>query len=106
MRLFLYGTLLDPARMARCTGREVAMAPAMLRGWKRVAMRGGRYPTLVRARAAVRGAVAVVDAAALRRLSAYEGPLYYLRRVAVRTARGNTVAGVWIARAATKRPWF
>ncbi len=106
MRLFLYGTLLDPARMARCTGRPVALHAATLRGWKRVAMPGGRYPTLVRARAAVRGAVAVVDAAALRRLSAYEGPLYDLRRVAVRTARGNTVAGVWIARAATKRPWF
>jgi gamma-glutamylcyclotransferase (GGCT)/AIG2-like uncharacterized protein YtfP len=105
VRLFLYGTLLDPARMARCTGREVAMAPAMLRGWRRVAMRGGRYPTLVRGRGTVAGALAVVDAAALRRLSAYEGPLYDLRRLAVRAAGGNTVAGVWIAKAATRRRW-
>ncbi len=105
MRLFLYGTLLDPARMARCAGRPVRLAPASLRGWKRVAMRGGRYPTLVRARATVRGALARVDAAALRRLCAYEGPLYGFRHLAVRAGRGNTVAGVWIARAATKRPW-
>lgn len=106
MRLFLYGTLLDPARMARCAGRPVALHAATLRGWARVAMPGGRYPTLVRARGTVAGAVATVDAATLRRLNAYEGPLYDLRRVAVRSARGNTVAGVWIARAATKRPWF
>jgi gamma-glutamylcyclotransferase (GGCT)/AIG2-like uncharacterized protein YtfP len=105
MRLFLYGTLLEPARLARCVGRRVALAPALLCGWRRVAMKGGRYPTLVRARAAVGGAVARVDAAGLRRLVAYEGPLYELRRLAVRTGRGNSVAGVWIARAATRRPW-
>lgn len=105
MRLFLYGTLLDPARMARFAGRPMPLAPATLPGWKRVAMRGGRYPTLARARAIVPGAVAVVGAAALRRLSAYEGPLYDFRRLAVATARGKTVAGVWIARAATKRTW-
>jgi gamma-glutamylcyclotransferase (GGCT)/AIG2-like uncharacterized protein YtfP len=103
--LFLYGTLLEPARLARCVGRPVALAPAWLRGWRRVAMRGGRYPTLVRARGCVRGAVAVVDAAGLRRLSTYEGPLYELRRLAVRTGRGNSVAGVWIARAASRREW-
>jgi gamma-glutamylcyclotransferase (GGCT)/AIG2-like uncharacterized protein YtfP len=91
--------------MARFVGRPVSLAPATLHGWRRVAMRGGRYPTLVRARATVQGAVANVDAAALRRLSAYEGPLYAFRRLAVRTGRGKTVAGVWIARAATKRTW-
>ena len=106
MRLFLYGTLLDPLRMASCAGRPVALAPARLPGWRRVARKGGRYPTLVRARGAVEGAVATVDAATLRRLAAYEGPLYDLRRLAVATGRGKTVAGVWIARAATKNPWF
>ena len=110
LRLFLYGTLLDPGRMARFAGRPVVLAPAALRGWRRVAMpggpkRGGRYPTLVRARGSVPGAVAVVGAAALRRLAAYEGPLYGFRHLAVQAGRGNTVAGVWIARAATKRPW-
>jgi gamma-glutamylcyclotransferase (GGCT)/AIG2-like uncharacterized protein YtfP len=105
MRLFLYGTLLDPARLARCVGRAVALTPARLPGWRRVAMRGGRYPTLVRARATVAGALARVDAAGLRRLIAYEGPLYDLRRLAVRTGRRNSVAGVWIARAASRREW-
>ncbi len=105
MRLFLYGTLLDPRRLSRAAGRAVPVVGAHLPGWRRVAMRGGRYPTLVRARGAVPGAVATVDAAALRRLAAYEGPLYDLRRLAVVTARGKTVAGVWIARAATKRTW-
>ncbi len=105
LRLFLYGTLLDPGRMARFAGRPVALAPAMLRGWKRVAMPGGRYPTLVRARAGTAGAVATVDAAALRRLSAYEGPLYAFRRLAVRSRGRNTVAGVWIAGVATRRAW-
>ncbi len=105
MRLFLYGTLLEPARLARCVGRTVRLVPARLRGWRRVAMKGGRYPTLVRARGGVAGAVAVVDAAGLRRLMAYEGPLYDLRRLAVRAGRGNSVAGVWIARAAARREW-
>jgi gamma-glutamylcyclotransferase (GGCT)/AIG2-like uncharacterized protein YtfP len=105
VRLFLYGTLLEPMRLARCVGRPVALVPARLRGWWRVAMRGGAYPTLVRARATVAGAVATVDAAGLRRLHAYEGPLYGLRRLAVDTPRGKTVAGVWIARAAARRPW-
>jgi gamma-glutamylcyclotransferase (GGCT)/AIG2-like uncharacterized protein YtfP len=91
--------------MARLAGREVVLVRAHLPGWRRVAMKGGRYPTLVRARGAVAGAVADVDAAALRRLAAYEGPMYDLRRLAVATARGKTVAGVWIARAATKRTW-
>ncbi len=105
MRLFLYGTLLEPARLARCVGRTVRLVPARLRGWRRVAMKGGRYPTLVRARGGVAGAVAEVDAAGLRRLMAYEGPLYDLRRLAVRAGRGNSVAGVWIARAASRRNW-
>ena len=106
MRLFLYGTLLDPLRMASCAGRPVVLTPARLAGWRRVAMKGGRYPTLVRARDAVAGAVATVDAATLRRLMAYEGPQYTFRRLAVATGRGKSVAGVWIARAAMKRPWF
>ena len=105
MRLFLYGTLLDPRRLSRAAGRPVPLRQALLPGWRRVAMKGGRYPTLVRGRGVVVGAVADVDAAALRRLAAYEGPLYDLRRLAVATGRGKTVAGVWIARAATKKIW-
>ena len=70
------------------------------------------YPTLRKAwRGRVEGAVVEVDAAGLRRLMAYEGPRYRLMRVAVRRIRGNnagianTGAFVWIAAAATGRPW-
>lgn len=105
MRLFLYGTLLDLQRLSRFSGKVLSLVPATLPGWRRVAMRGGRYPTLVRARRRVAGALAAMDAATLRRLRAYEGPAYALRRLAVATARGKTVAGVWIAGAATTRPW-
>jgi hypothetical protein len=44
MRLFLYGTLLDPALLDGIAGRAVALTPATLRGWRRVAWRDGRYP--------------------------------------------------------------
>jgi len=105
MRLFLYGTLLDPPTLTRFAGRTLPATPATLAGWRRVRLRGSLYPTLVRARDRVAGAVVAVDAAVLRRLSAYEGPCYVLRRLAVATARGNTAAYAWIAAAATRRPW-
>ena len=105
MRLFLYGTLLRPDLLARLAGRPLRLAPADLPGWRRVRLRGTRYPTLRRARATVRGATVEVGAAALRRLDAYEGPRY--RRVCV-TARGPRrplPAQAWIAEAVTSRPW-
>jgi gamma-glutamylcyclotransferase (GGCT)/AIG2-like uncharacterized protein YtfP len=99
MRLFLYGTLLDDHRL----GPSV---PATLMGWRRVALRGTRYPTLRRdRRGAVVGAVVDVPAPMLRRLVAYEGPAYRLARVVVRTASGKTAAYAWIAPGGTRRPW-
>jgi hypothetical protein len=44
----------------------------------------------------------VVDAATL---AACEGCCYRLRRVVVRTARGNAVAHAWIAPGGTLRDW-
>jgi gamma-glutamylcyclotransferase (GGCT)/AIG2-like uncharacterized protein YtfP len=109
MLLFLYGSLLDPERLARRAGRPGLarrLDPAILLGWRRVALRGGRWPTLRRARGAeVAGVLAHVDRVALSRLHAFEGPAYRLARVAVRTAHGKTGAFAWIARAATVRPW-
>jgi hypothetical protein len=105
MRLFLYGTLLDPALREALAGCALPARPAVLRGWRRVALPGGRYPTLRRARAEVAGAVVEVGAAALARLSAYEGPLYRLTPVVVRSGRGNTAAKAWIAPGGTRRPW-
>jgi hypothetical protein len=109
LRLFLYATLLDAQRLAARAGQPglgARLVPAQLHGWRRVALRGGAFPTLRRAPgASVAGAVIDVDAAALGRLQAYEGPAYRLTRVAARTARGETAAFAWIAPAATSRPW-
>ena len=106
MRLFLYGTLLDPARLAACAGPGLRPVAAVLRGYRRVGLRFTPYPTLTRAwRGRVEGAVVDVTAPGVRRLMAYEGPRYRLLRVAVRSVRGNTVAFAWIAAAATRRPW-
>jgi hypothetical protein len=43
MRLFLYGTLAEPAGLGRCAGRPLvgSPAPAMLTGYRRVLLRGG-----------------------------------------------------------------
>jgi gamma-glutamylcyclotransferase (GGCT)/AIG2-like uncharacterized protein YtfP len=105
MRLFLYGTLLDPALLARFAGRPIPMTPAALHGWRRVALPGGRYPTLRRARGIVIGAVATVDRCTLARLTAYEGPTYRLRPLTVSVARRKTVAHAWIAPSSTRRGW-
>jgi gamma-glutamylcyclotransferase (GGCT)/AIG2-like uncharacterized protein YtfP len=109
MRLFLYGTLLDPAELASRGGQAelaVRSLQATLHGWRRVSVRGGRYPTLCRSRTGlVHGALVDVPARALGRLTAYEGPAYRLMRVVVATARGNAAAYTWIAPARSSRPW-
>lgn len=104
MRLFLYGTLRDPAIWTRLAGPPGRASPATLRGWRRVALRASPYPTLRRG-GSVAGQARDVSAATLRRLIAYEGPRYRLTRVVVATPRGKTVAWTWIAAAATRRPW-
>jgi gamma-glutamylcyclotransferase (GGCT)/AIG2-like uncharacterized protein YtfP len=105
MRLFLYGTLLDPDRLAGFAGRPVSLIPAVLPGWRRVALPDGHYPTLRRARGTVAGALATVDRRTLVRLTAYEGPAYRLTPVVVRIATRNTPAWAWIAPGGTFREW-
>jgi len=109
MRLFLYGTLLDPVALARYSGDPAAprrSVAARLSGWRRVALPDARWPTLRRCRGSVvPGTVVDVDAAAARRLTAYEGAAYRLMPVVVATANGNTAAKVWIAPGGTRRPW-
>lgn len=109
MRLFLYGTLLDRPTLAHRGGdaRLPARATrAALAGWRRVVLGRARVPTLRRAPAGrIDGMLLTPPAAALRRLVAYEGPAYRLRRVVVATARGKTAAFVWIAPGGTRRPW-
>lgn len=112
MLLFLYGSLRDPAVLAARAGtpglrRGPPPPGAVARGWRRAALPGSRYPTLVRApSAAAAGILARVSAPALGRLSAYEGPRYRLARLRVRvdgTPR-PVRAAAWIAPGGMPRP--
>lgn len=111
MRVFLYGTLLDPEVLARMSGRRDLAhraLPARLRGFRRVALRGTPYPTLIPGEGEVDGLLLSIPGQALRRLAAYEGPLYRLMPVRVRTARGFSQAHSWVAarrHADPTRPW-
>jgi gamma-glutamylcyclotransferase (GGCT)/AIG2-like uncharacterized protein YtfP len=109
MRLFLYGTLLDADTLATRGGHAclpARLVPAALRGRRRVAVRGGRYPTLRRERTGVvHGGSLIASAHALRKLAAYEGPAYRLTRVVVDTPNGKTAAHTWIALGGTRVPW-
>jgi gamma-glutamylcyclotransferase (GGCT)/AIG2-like uncharacterized protein YtfP len=107
VRIFIYGTLLNPRTLAERSGHPALasrLQPAKLGGWRRVPAKDGRYPTLVRDRAGrVDGAVLVVSAAAFRRLQAYEGPRYQLMRVLAETQGGPVPAHAWIAGTANRR---
>ncbi|MCW5891583.1 MAG: gamma-glutamylcyclotransferase [bacterium] len=85
-RLFVYGTLRDPARQRAVAGRTFPARPATLRGFRRVDPLGG-YPYLLDdAGGIVDGLVlGEIDAASLRRLDCYEdeGRLYVRRAVTV-----------------------
>ena len=109
MRWFLYGSLRDPAVLARRAGTPGLAARAVratLPGWRRVARSRVRWPTLRRDRGGqVGGALLAVPAVARGRLGAYEGPAYRLRRVLVATAGGKRAALAWIAADAARRPW-
>ncbi|MGG5885759.1 gamma-glutamylcyclotransferase family protein [Falsiroseomonas sp. HC035] len=101
--VFVYGSLLDPVVLARQSGRRGLMrlaVRAVLLGWRRVGLRGTAFPTLVRARGCrTDGVLLRLCGAPIRRLIAYEGVAYRLRRVRVRTAQGPRYACAWIAAA-------
>lgn len=106
MRLFLYGTLLDPATLAT-RGGEPALPKrcrhAVLRGWRRVSLARTPWPTLRRCPGGVVvGKVVIAGGNVLRRLTAYEGPAYRLRLVVVEP---RIPAWTWIAAGATHQPW-
>jgi len=109
MRLFLYGTLLDPdvlARRAGTPGLGARMVPATLPGYRRVRMGRTPWPTLRRDPAhVVPGAVVTIGPSAFRRIAAYEGPRYRLIPVAVGTPLGQSRVFAWVAPAATRHAW-
>ncbi|MGG5809962.1 gamma-glutamylcyclotransferase family protein [Falsiroseomonas sp. CW058] len=103
LRVFLYGTLLDPRVFRRMAGalRPLRGAlPARLPGHCRVALRGTPYPTLLRGAGEVGGLLVTLPPAPFARLAAYEGASYRLVPVRVLTARGPRRARAWAA-----APW-
>ena len=92
MDYFFYGTLTDPALLARLVGPCAARAePARLDGFRRVRLRGQPYPTVVPAEdCGVDGlVVGRIDAAGAHRLAEYEGPSYSIRLLGVTLQDGR-----------------
>lgn len=94
--LFFFGTLMDPDILGLVIGRNVAaeeLEPAVLRGFRRVRVRGASYPMLVAdASGRVEGVLwRGVRAADRLRLDAYEGAGYRRTAINVETRTGETV---------------
>jgi len=108
MNLFLYGTLADPAGLARCAGRPLLSAPipASLKGYRRVLLRHARYPTLRPAPGElVHGVVARVTADMMVRLQNYESTRYRQIPVRLHTAHGPIRARCFFGDAPTRVGW-
>lgn len=93
MRYFFYGTLMDIDVLRAVIGTDVAMEPAVLRGWRRVGVRGEDYPIIIRDMSSRVDGVLVrgLDERAAARLASYEGAEYVLIKSAV-FCRGRTIA--------------
>ncbi len=101
MRVFLYGTLMDPEVAQRVCGENGfvrAARPALLPGWRKVSLRGTPFPTLVRDEGlATHGLLAEIPPRLLTRLHAYEGTAYRFLPVRVLCAGKRLAARAWIA---------
>lgn len=114
MRLFFYGTLLDPDVQALVLGRALPgdeLMPAELRHFRRVYIAGRLYPMVLPHRGeAVAGAfTATLSKDELARIAIYEGGDYRLERRTVYPRGENCVAAapvtVWLYRTLpTARP--
>jgi gamma-glutamylcyclotransferase (GGCT)/AIG2-like uncharacterized protein YtfP len=100
VRLFVYGTLIDPVCVERVTGRRFPSRAATLHGWARTTGQHG-YPVIrPAADDAVEGLVLDgIDGDALRALDAYEdeGRLYVRRPVRVRVDGRSTACQTYVA---------
>jgi hypothetical protein len=114
LRLFFFGTLMDPEVREIVMGRKVppeSVEPAVVQGFRRVFVAGRHYPMLLpHASGWVEGTVVNgLDTEAVHRLQVYEGWEYALAPLKVRTASGQMVmANVFICPPhieADKRGW-
>lgn len=97
MRLFVYGTLRDPARQERVTGRRFPARPARLRDYAR---RDAAYPYVIPSPGDVVDGLLLddVDADALARLDVYEdaGHLYARRSVTVEVGDARVDCEIYV----------
>jgi len=86
VRLFVYGTLMEPACVEQVTGRRFVGRPATLHGWTRTIASHG-YPVIHPSSDDTVDGIVLdgLDTAALRALDTYEdeGRLYLRRQVTV-----------------------
>lgn len=90
-KLFVYGTLREPAVQLRVIGRLIAGVPDSLQGFRKTEVRfpSGTYPMLRRAAdTVVDGLVLEVNAAELERIDHYETRAY--QRVRVTLVSGSS----------------
>ena len=97
MNLFFFGTLMDDDVRAIVCGKDLAVRPATLRGWRRPHVAGRHYPMLVaRPGGRVEGVVAeTVDDESVRRLCIYEGWEYGLTAFRLQSPTGPLAAHVF-----------
>lgn len=93
--LFVYGTLQDGVLLRSLLGEVPPSRPALLRGYRRLAVRGATWPAVIpEAGAEVSGRLLEgLSAAALLLLDAYEGPEYVRLQVPVEVS--GCLLSVW-----------
>lgn len=97
-RLFCYGTLCVPAVMRRVCGHLPARQSGHLSGFIRYGLSGRPYPGLRRGRGAPVDGILYTGLTRghWRRLDQFEGREYRRIRVQVETAKGRTLAWVYV----------
>jgi gamma-glutamylcyclotransferase (GGCT)/AIG2-like uncharacterized protein YtfP len=99
IHLFVYGTLIDPQRVAALTGQRFERVDAMLSGFERVNSPLGYPFILPRSGSVVRGVLLLdIDAVSLAHLDAYEaeGDLYRRQVVEVELADRRVPAMTYV----------
>ena len=91
--LFAYGTLMLPELVEALLGRRLHATPARLEGYVRYRVRDRLYPGIVGQPDATTEGVVIegLEPADVRRLDAFEGPLYERRQVEVIAAGGARI---------------
>ncbi len=96
--LFAYGTLMFPEVQRAVIGREPPMKEAILRGYKRLRVKGQNYPGIIEsANSVVRGRLLQgLTEEELLRIDEYEGEEYERTTAIIQTAKGPVDAFVYV----------